>query len=218
MYKVTLFDGNTAPYISNTFSVYCDDIDEFEKNWSEMETDEMRKQRFRRSKQGEMATDYHSDAPELNIVQKDENAKTLIERTIIIRNQEVRLTNEYQHTASLFFEKGEFHIRYMKMWDQYISLVRYKLTGASRENIYIEGRQRVLCFGNPVLKVHNVFKGYSDNISDFSRNTVESIAYYLFEVFETEEEMKKRAMSPEQGYFSEEDLDMLLSDIPGESG
>ena len=38
MYKVTLFDGNTAPYISNTFSVYCDDIDEFEKNWSEMET------------------------------------------------------------------------------------------------------------------------------------------------------------------------------------
>ena len=183
-----------------------------------METDEMRKQRFRRSKQGEMVTDYHSDAPELNIVQKDENAKTLIERTIIIRNQEVRLTNEYQHTASLFFEKGEFHIRYMKMWDQYISLVRYKLTGASRENIYIEGRQRVLCFGNPVLKVHNVFKGYSDNISDFSRNTVESIAYYLFEVFETEEEMKKRAMSPEQGYFSEEDLDMLLSDIPGESG
>lgn len=108
MYKVTLFDGNTAPYISNTFSVYCDDIDEFEKNWSEMETDEMRKQRFRRSKQGEMVTDYHSDAPELNIVQKDENAKTLIERTIIIRNQEVRLTNEYQHTASLFFEKGEF--------------------------------------------------------------------------------------------------------------
>ena len=198
--------------------MYCDDIDEFEKNWSEMETDEMRKQRFRRSKQGEMVTDYHSDAPELNIVQKDENAKTLIERTIIIRNQEVRLTNEYQHTASLFFEKGEFHIRYMKMWDQYISLVRYKLTGASRENIYIEGRQRVLCFGNPVLKVHNVFKGYSDNISDFSRNTVESIAYYLFEVFETEEEMKKRAMSPEQGYFSEEDLDMLLSDIPGESG
>ena len=218
MYKVTLFDGNTAPYISNTFSVYCDDIDEFEKNWSEMETDEMRKQRFRRSKQGEMVTDYHSDAPELNIVQKDENAKTLIERTIIIRNQEVRLTNEYHHTASLFFEKGEFHIRYMKMWDQYISLVRYKLTGASRENIYIEGRQRVLCFGNPVLKVHNVFKGYSDNISDFSRNTVESMADYLFEVFETEEEMKKRAMSPEQGYFSEEDLDMLLSDIPGESG
>ena len=106
----------------------------------------------------------------------------------------------------------------VKIIHEYISLVRYKLTGASRENIYIEGRQRVLCFGNPVLKVHNVFKGYSDNISDFSRNTVESIAYYLFEVFETEEEMKKRAMSPEQGYFSEEDLDMLFSDIPGESG
>ena len=95
MYKVTLFDGNTAPYISNTFSVYCDDIDEFEKNWSEMETDEMRKQRFRRSKQGEMVTDYYSDAPELNIVQKDENAKIFMERTIVIRNQTVRLLYKY---------------------------------------------------------------------------------------------------------------------------
>ena len=97
MYKVTLFDGNTAPYISNTFSVYCDDIDEFEKNWSGMETDEMRKQRFRRSKQGEMVTDYYSDAPELNIVQNFAWEKSLKAGSVVgkIRNHSmgVLLTN-----------------------------------------------------------------------------------------------------------------------------
>ena len=67
MYKITLFDYNCASCTSGTASFYVDDIDIFEEKWSKLETSPERIERFRRSKNGEVVTDYYSDDEELNI-------------------------------------------------------------------------------------------------------------------------------------------------------
>ena len=74
MYKITLFDYNCASCTSGTASFYVDDIDIFEEKWSKLETSPERIERFRRSKNGEVVTDYYSDDEELNIVQEDKAA------------------------------------------------------------------------------------------------------------------------------------------------
>ena len=78
MYKITLYDCNLPSCVSGVFSIYCDDIEKFEKDWIQLESDKERIERFRKSKQGEMVTDYYSDSPELNIVQRDATSITNI--------------------------------------------------------------------------------------------------------------------------------------------
>ena len=84
MYKITLFDYNCPSCTSGVYEIYCDDIEEFEKEWTKLETDEFRIERFRKSKAGEMVTDYYSDALELNIVQKDETAELYYEKPVFM--------------------------------------------------------------------------------------------------------------------------------------
>lgn len=66
MYKVTLYDSDTPAVFSDTFTMYCDDIEEFEKEWIKLENDESCIERFRQSKRGEMVTDHYCNSPELN--------------------------------------------------------------------------------------------------------------------------------------------------------
>ena len=54
MYKITLYDRNMPSCTSGVYEIYCDDIDEFEKEWTKLETDKLRIERFRKSKAGEI--------------------------------------------------------------------------------------------------------------------------------------------------------------------
>lgn len=74
IYKITLFDANCPSCTSGTASFFTEDIDEFEHNYfsdENVESNQLeaQKQRYFRSKAGEIVTDYYSDAPELNIFQ-----------------------------------------------------------------------------------------------------------------------------------------------------
>lgn len=218
MYKVTLFDYNCPSCTSGVYEIYCDDIELFEKEWTELETDEQRIERFRRSKAGEMITDYYSDDPELNIVQKDEHAKIYYEKTVVMRNKDVTVHNGYDWPSDLHIDKSEYQVRYVRLWGRLLRLVKYKLTGISQDNWISGGNMEVSCYGNPVLKNNKVFCGKSYNITDYSENTIESIVYFPLGSFEKEEEMRADYDDMREDFFTAEELDVLLSDIPGDAG
>ncbi len=218
MYKITLFDYNCPSCTSGVYEIYCDDIEQFEKEWTELETDEMRIDRFRKSKAGEMVTDYYSDDPELNIVQKDETAKIFYKKTVVMCDKDVTVHNGYDWPSDLHIDKSEFHVRYVRLWDRLLRLVKYKLTGISQDDWLGDGNIDVPCYGNPVLKNNRMFCGRSDNTADYSENTIESIVYFPLGSFETEEEMRADYNDMREDFFSAEELDVLLSDIPGDAG
>lgn len=128
------------------------------------------------------------------------------------------MLNAYNWPAHVYVKKGEFQNRYVKAWGAYIRLVKFKLTGVCRDNPFLECKQEIVCFGNRVLKTHNIFEGYSNEIDDFSENTLESIAYYPLEYYETEEEMREAYSHSEDEFFSSDELNYLFRDIVGEAG
>ena len=111
MYKITLFDDNMPSCTSGTVSYYCDDIDKFEKEWIRLEQDESRIERFRRSKAGEMVTDYYCDIPELNIVQKEDMPRTFYERDVYIEDETITLRNGYGSETDYYIHKAHIHLR-----------------------------------------------------------------------------------------------------------
>ena len=68
------------------------------------------------------------------------------------------------------------------------------------------------------MKNNILFNGRSGNITDYSKNTVESIAYYTLGTFETEKAMKQDYDDTREEFFAEEELNILFSDILGEAG
>lgn len=221
MYKITLFDYNCPACWSGTFSCYCDDIDRFEEEWTRLEKDEERIERFRRSKAGEIVTDYYSDDPELNIVQEDPEAKVFYEKKIEMRQRKVKVYNSYNRESEIFADRYQFHIKYVKFQGKYLRLVRYKLYGVCQKDYFGFGNyRRNTCFGNPVLIEHydNKKKRLSDNTEDFQNDTVESIIYYESGNFDTLEELQAAYETDRENFLSDEELNLLLADIPGEAG
>lgn len=76
MYKITHYDYNCSPICDGTVSFFTEDIEAFQKKWFAMDRlEESLKEKFLRSKGGELVTDwYSSDDPELNIVQQGQSA------------------------------------------------------------------------------------------------------------------------------------------------
>ena len=93
IYKITLFDANFPSCTSGTASFFTEDIDEFEHNYfsdENVESNQLeaQKQRYFRSKAGEIVTDYYSDAPELNM------ALSKSERLFITRTRSLSYTTD----------------------------------------------------------------------------------------------------------------------------
>ena len=100
IYKITLFDANFPSCTSGTASFFTEDIDEFEHNYFSDENVgsnhlEAQKQRYFRSKAGEIVTDYYSDAPELNIFQYAEYGTIEKRKTFHYKDKTFELHNGY---------------------------------------------------------------------------------------------------------------------------
>ena len=100
MYKITLYDCNCPSCTSGVAEFYADNIIKFQKEWFKLEDDKDRKERFLKSLNGDIITDYYSDSPELNIVQEDNDAK-------ILRTQSLHFSN---HRFALYNEIGRAHV------------------------------------------------------------------------------------------------------------
>lgn len=220
MYKITLFDANLPGFISGTCEAYCDDINEFEKEWMKIVTNEDLISRFRKSKAGEIVTDYYSDNPDLNIVQFDKASETIYETNIMIEDFKFKVFNTYGCPMILYGRKADFMIRYVKFQGEYIKLAKFKLWGVCRNDYLINGKYIAAdCWGNPFLKTEGKeFKNRSHDLEDFKDKTIESFVYYKLETFKTIEEMSKSYMSGREKTLSRDDLQILLADIPGEAG
>lgn len=219
MYKITLFDYNCASCTSGTASFYVDDIDIFEEKWSKLERSPGRIERFRRSKNGEVVTDYYSDDEELNIVQEDKNAEILHEKHLIYHNKRISLVNAYGWEGLYNVRDLDVHIRYVKFKGEYIKMASFIARGISTYSMFSDEKkyQRIMCFGNPVLnmKLADDSPDSTDRLSDYDNDVVESFVFIPINEYKTLNQMQKNFDSER---LSTNERYRLFFDIPGEAG
>ncbi len=215
MYKVTLFDNNTPGFISRVVSYYVDDIEEFQRRWFSLERSEEKKKRFLRSLQGEMVSDFYTNEPELNIVQKDANFKVYEEKVIEKHDYYVTAVNGYGCKTKFYVKDMKINIRWIQFQDKYLKVAMFSTKGMTALRFDNEYYQ-VSCYGNRVLEKNFVSKVYcSDSPKVFAEDTIESIAYAVINTFKTEEELFKDMAVVA---ITDKEMDRLLKDIVGEAG
>lgn len=217
MYKITLYDCNIPSCCSGTISYYHENIDIFAEKWMKLETNEDRKERFLRSKSGEIVTDYYSDNPDLNIVQEDKEAIVYYEKDVIFKDKWLKLHNGYGWGSDLHFDELVVSLKYVRYESNLLRLATYRAKGVCCKDVFTDkDYSDVSCFGNRVLiESENKEPFTSDNTEDFKDKTIEFIAYFPLDTFENMESMKKDFDSPD---LSDKELDRLLHDILGDAG
>jgi len=220
MYKITLFDDNMPSGTSGTVSYYFDDIDAFEKSWVQLEQDKKRIERFKRSKAGEMVTDYYCDIPQLNIVQQERMPKTYFERDVYIQNEWVTIHNGYGCGTGYYIHKAHIHLRYERDGVDFVLLAKYRIEGICRECLFQDGKyEPVVCYGNSILKCDIDYEQErTEDVSAFKEDTIESIAYLALKRFRWLKEMHDDYKNRDRVDMTEEELSRLFCDIPGEAG
>ena len=219
MFRITLFDNNIPSGGSGVISYYCEDIDKFAERWLPLQFCEDTKERFLRSKNGEMVTDYYSNDPSLNIVQEDKDAVVYFQRDIVFKDKWLTLHNGYNYPTDYHFDKLLVGLKYIRYEGDLLRLATYKAYGICYKNNskFLDKKYcAVACFGNRVLaESKNKEPLRSDNLKDFKDKTIEFIAYSLLGAFEDMDSMKNDFDNP---YLPDKLLDILLCDILGDAG
>ncbi len=216
MYKITLYDCNCPSCASGVAEFYADNINKFQKEWFKLEDDNDRKERFLKSLNGEIVTDYYSDSPELNIVQEDNDAKVLRTQSLHFSNHRFALYNAYHCRSDILVNGAAFSQRYICFQGQNIIVGRYRLSGVASINELIKGYERQCVYGKTQYHSFVDFdKGtplydISDN-TNFKDDIIESICYIPIKYFDTYEDMQDYDLSYN-------DITMLMRDILGEAG
>ena len=219
MYKVTLFDQNCPSCCSGTASFYCDNIDEFEREWIKYVRNESQLERFRRSKNGECVTDYYSDDPELDVVQFDGEAIIYHELEECFDDLELEIHNSYMWPAKYFFKKFIVSTRFAEFKGQFLELAKYRAEGTCMENWLGKKKYcKATCWGNSVLNHEIAFWEDSDETEDYADDLIESFVYFKVRRFDTKEEMNKAFEERKENGYEYVELDRLMMDIPGEAG
>lgn len=218
MYKITLYDTNIPSGASGVISYYCENIDIFAEKWMKLEADEDRKERFLRSKNGELVTDYYSDSPDLNIVQEDKDAIVYFDKDVIFRDKELDLHNGFGWNTEFYFDELIVSLKYVRYENDLLRLATYKARGVCQSSFPSLDKKYsdVSCYGNPVLiESENQEPYYSNNTENFKDKTIECIAYLPLGTFKDMESMQRDFDNPD---LSDEVLDELLRDILGDAG
>lgn len=219
MFKITLFDNNVPSGGSGVFSCYCEDIDKFAEKWLPLQFCENTKERFLRSKNGEMVTDYYSDSPDLNIVQEDKDAVVYFDKDVIFRDKWLDLHNGFEFATKFHFDELIVSLKYARYDGDLLRLASYKATGVCFYNSFTSSNKKygaVTCYGNRVLvESKNEEPFSSTSTEDFKDKTIEFIAYSPLGTFDDMESMKADFDNPN---LSNTLLDILLCDILGDAG
>lgn len=216
MYKITLYDYCCSPICDGTVSYFVDSLDDFEKNWKPLVRSEDRIERYEKSKNGEIVTDYYSDDEELNIVQKDSDSKVLEEKEFEKNNFDIRLYNAYDCSADYYIFNLKYKLRKIVFKGKYYIIAKYKISGIAEYNIFTRGdvnkKFEDACFyGNPIC---NIIRGdyedfYSPTADLYKNDIMDSFAWHI--VWSREENMSLDELN-------EKELQHLLRDIVGEAG
>jgi hypothetical protein len=228
MYKITLMDENRSPIADDVAVFFTEDIDDFIANWLFTgRVDAERHDRLKRSKEGQIVTDYYSTDPSLNIVQKDET-NILYKKEFTLRDVSFFATNAYGFQGSYHVDTLEIEFIWLRFKNEYWRTASFKAIGASEFSTILQEYTSIICFGNPVLINTVSFSpqpyrlGSNENknrkeptLEDFKNNVVESFCYTASVSFDGLETLKK---DYENFNVTPEILDYLFSDVIGEAG
>ena len=227
MYMITLFDMSSSSVSDRVARFFTDDIDYFERNWlplCQKKGDLERIDRFLRSKAGECVTDYYTNFPWLNIVQKDQNAEILQEKQFVLNDVTFFATNAYGWQEQYHVDDWHCAFRWIRFRNYYFRIFSFKANGVCM--LCDDGKIRdVSCYGNPVLINSKKFIVEYDRgipivdhpltYNDFSGNYIESFCWQVGKHFKKQQD----AMEDYQNFTVTDDiLDRMFREVIGEAG
>lgn len=200
-YKITLNDWNCSPIADGLAEFFTEDIERFEKLWlASGNIPEELARKFARSKNGECVTDWYSDDPEYNIVQKG-RADIYAEKECRLRDIRCASWNAYGWPSRYAIQ--DWHVRFLWIGfqERHLRLAEWTARNVMRYNEFCDMWEQAWCDGNPVLAL--------------SGDTLETICHLRCGRFEDEAELREDVRT---FALTEELQGMLLRDIPGEAG
>lgn len=218
LYQIQLFDRNRPSCSSGVTQVFVDDIEKFAAQYTILENNKERVERFRRSKAGEIVTDYYSDNPSLNIVQKvsfEELGWTLKWKT----NQSIIVPNGYNWPVEYYFGVLCFEIRWIRFKDQILKLTKPKGLHCCRKGLFYTEYpcRRIFIDGNPFwIYQENTDTPYAaKDIASYMETSLESYVWHVADRFNTEEEFAK---DQRRAWPLKMQIARAFADLPGEAG
>ncbi len=214
MHKVQLTDRTK---LNKVAVYYMEDAAKIYEHWRDTEENEERIERMRYALRGEKTADLgltYEEAPLVTEVELKIGAKQdfSMERSWLVLHNTKGYECRY-YVASLVAK-----VRWAVCGSRFLKLGSFVATGICKENMYAEGGfEQVTCCGNPVLDHYSssIVPLVSDFEDDFSREKITMLGYKVLGEFSTMDEVnadiaKQRLM--------DEEVEMLLHDIPGELG
>lgn len=216
-YKITLLDYNTPAFCTFTFESFVDDIEEFQKRWFKLETEQSRKDNFLRSKNGEIVTESYENTNKYNIVQYDENCKIYKSCSFEENDFDIDLHNGWDCANKYHIKNLKVDIRWVRFQEYFYKIAKYKIHGIARYDEFGEFKFSVAsCHGNNILEENKKSKKYSsDDFIEYENDVIEAIVYLPIDVFEDEDEL---LLDLKNENLTNKEIDALLMDIPGEAG
>ena len=228
MYKITFLSANTPPFVSVPYCVYVDDIDKFQSQWFVLLSDESTRLRkdFLVSKAGGIAVDFHSDDPELDMVQEDTKAMILAEKSFIFENAVFSVPNAYDFVSDIHCVKATVKLRQIIFKDHYHLTGWYRLDGVCEKDRLFSDEDNILycerqCYGNDILeyniaasavnRIHNSNVVEDRTVTKYKENWIQSICYIDLAVGTEDETAIPETISSQM-------FEILFQDIVGEAG
>lgn len=229
MYQIQLYDYNCSPIIDGVIRFFVDDLESFEKNWIphiKNKRDEDRVTRYMKSKEGEIVTDYYSDDPRLNIVQK-KHVEIISEKSYTETDVTKSVNNAYGFPCTYHMDSITYHIRYIRNVSdgEFLKLCRYEIKGiCSDDDLWGTGMDGKICrprykdasvYGNPFVNLNRKSFLYSDSPKDYKDTEASLYVWHIVKIFED----KKRFINNSKHYrLGKLETQLLLQDFPGEAG
>ena len=230
MYKITLYDQNCNPICDRTTFWFVDNLEDFESNWlkAQKKIDVKTVERYYRSKLGEIVTDYYTDDPELNIVQKVDT-EVIENKEFTYHDKIIVLHNAYQCETEVEFDQLDIKLRILRCNDKSFLVGQYIGYGGKRIELCWnrwyekETRYKQMGFyGNPIAKYiardinwddwdkDDRYKDfYTDDKDFYKHEKIETFAW--LPIKEVSADYKLTELTPKE-------LAVLLRDIVGEAG
>ncbi|MCH5194113.1 MAG: hypothetical protein J1F11_09140 [Oscillospiraceae bacterium] len=219
MYKITLFDETFPSGCSGVVCFFTEDIEDFQKRWLKAgDISDEQKDRFIRSKEGEIVTDYYSDDPELNIVQQDTGA-VYGEKEVTIEDVTFEAFNAYNCSETYHVDRWDIHFKWIRFGNEYYRIASYNANGVCQYDDHLDRWEHVTCYGNPVLENDVVYelenRDDRPEIKAYAENCIRTVCFLTNWVFENEQSAKENIDSFK---VTDEVMDRLFSDVIGEAG
>lgn len=227
MYKIVVYDCNCCPICDGTVCFFAEEIEDFQRRWfGTGRVPEELKERFLRSKRGELVTDWYDGSdPKLNIVQQD--AETLYgEKTVVLDHVTFQAHNAYDCPSLFHVNRWTIRFQWIRFQETYYRIASYQAGGVCSYNRFVKRWESVSCYGNPVLENTVKYEPRCDGGVDrsewdepdfdaFEENRIETICWLTNGVFAGEEELKADISSFQ---VTEEIMDRLFADVVGDAG